>query len=299
MTDIERSIRRTRKTRVAVVLLAVLNALALAWNVASGSALAFVPAACIAALLVLIVVQTRLIGILQRTRHLNWRADQLELAAKAVRENAQRSCAHANAEPVDLLLTGERVAWVCPDCNAELPAGWSPSVTVPAAVLSLSGAGAISARELSVPAAPVGEGAPMTGPGGRWRPLSELPVPGDVAAEHFAALARVGRESCVSFCPICADRGRRETRPHGRSGGTGQMTVVHYSGTADSTVAAGGGGGSSASVWQPEPPEGAHDYHLDGAGREWYRDAGDLWWIKPAPDSPWYRQDTTEGGGQR
>lgn len=32
-------------------------------------------------------------------------------------------CAHPNAEPVDLV-TGERVAWVCPACPAELPADW-------------------------------------------------------------------------------------------------------------------------------------------------------------------------------
>jgi hypothetical protein len=36
---------------------------------------------------------------------------------------AAGGCAHMNAEPVDLI-TGERVAWVCPDCPAELPAGW-------------------------------------------------------------------------------------------------------------------------------------------------------------------------------
>jgi hypothetical protein len=34
-------------------------------------------------------------------------------------------CAHPGAEPVDLI-TGERVAWVCPDCEAELPARWRP-----------------------------------------------------------------------------------------------------------------------------------------------------------------------------
>jgi hypothetical protein len=34
------------------------------------------------------------------------------------------SCAHPDAEPVNLLVTGETVAWVCPDCPAELPAGW-------------------------------------------------------------------------------------------------------------------------------------------------------------------------------
>lgn len=33
------------------------------------------------------------------------------------------SCAHSNAESVDLI-TGERVAWVCPGCDAELPANW-------------------------------------------------------------------------------------------------------------------------------------------------------------------------------
>lgn len=33
-------------------------------------------------------------------------------------------CAHQGAEPVDLLVTGERVAWVCPKCGAELPADW-------------------------------------------------------------------------------------------------------------------------------------------------------------------------------
>ena len=35
------------------------------------------------------------------------------------------SCAHAGAVPVDLLLTGEIVAWLCPDCGRQLPAGWA------------------------------------------------------------------------------------------------------------------------------------------------------------------------------
>lgn len=84
--------------------------------------------------------------------------------------------------------------------------------------------------------------APMTGPGGRWRPLSELPevkaddgIPAEPlienmrreldahapsyakarsdreitaarAAIHFAALARVGLGSCISCCPICDKR---------------------------------------------------------------------------------------------
>lgn len=33
-------------------------------------------------------------------------------------------CAHNGAVPVDLLLTGETVAWLCPECDAQLPAGW-------------------------------------------------------------------------------------------------------------------------------------------------------------------------------
>ena len=36
---------------------------------------------------------------------------------------AMGGCAHPDAEPVDLI-TGERVAWVCPACPAELPPGW-------------------------------------------------------------------------------------------------------------------------------------------------------------------------------
>jgi hypothetical protein len=33
-------------------------------------------------------------------------------------------CAHPDAEPVNLLVTGETVAWVCPKCEARLPADW-------------------------------------------------------------------------------------------------------------------------------------------------------------------------------
>lgn len=33
-------------------------------------------------------------------------------------------CPHYGAVPVDLLLTGERIAWLCPDCDAQLPAAW-------------------------------------------------------------------------------------------------------------------------------------------------------------------------------
>ena len=31
-------------------------------------------------------------------------------------------CPHLAAVPVELLITGERVAWLCPDCGSQLPA---------------------------------------------------------------------------------------------------------------------------------------------------------------------------------
>ena len=34
-------------------------------------------------------------------------------------------CAHPDAEPVKLLMTGETVAWVCLECYAQLPANWA------------------------------------------------------------------------------------------------------------------------------------------------------------------------------
>jgi hypothetical protein len=39
--------------------------------------------------------------------------------------------------------------------------------------------------------------APMTGPGGRWRPVSELPERDARVTEHDAMLAAEGRESCI------------------------------------------------------------------------------------------------------
>jgi len=39
---------------------------------------------------------------------------------------AAAGCAHRDAVPVDLLLTGERVAWLCEACGEQLLAGWQP-----------------------------------------------------------------------------------------------------------------------------------------------------------------------------
>lgn len=35
--------------------------------------------------------------------------------------------AHTAAVPVDELLTGVTVAWLCPDCDKQLPADWRPA----------------------------------------------------------------------------------------------------------------------------------------------------------------------------
>lgn len=33
-------------------------------------------------------------------------------------------CTHEAAVPVDSVVDGAVVAWLCPDCDAQLPAGW-------------------------------------------------------------------------------------------------------------------------------------------------------------------------------
>lgn len=37
------------------------------------------------------------------------------------------ACRHGNAEPVRLLDGGELVAWLCPDCDEQLPAEFTPA----------------------------------------------------------------------------------------------------------------------------------------------------------------------------
>lgn len=171
VTDVRDRVKRTRDLRRTTVLVAVVGAVALAVNLAEGSAGgAAVAAVTIAVLLVLFTWQTRLIGTWQRVQELNQHAERLELAAQALVQ--ARPCVHPDAEPVDLS-TGERVAWVCPSCDAELPAGWTPPAP-----------GTVLKPDRIV----------MTEP------------PEVKAAGHFAALARVGRESCLSPCPICAER---------------------------------------------------------------------------------------------
>lgn len=63
---------------------------------------------------------------------------QLGLGAGARREKRRLAavaapttppCAHADAVPVELASGGERVAWLCPACDEQLPADWAPSFT--------------------------------------------------------------------------------------------------------------------------------------------------------------------------
>jgi hypothetical protein len=40
-------------------------------------------------------------------------------------------CRHTAAEPVQLLDDGDTVAWLCPDCDTQLPADWAPAPAPP------------------------------------------------------------------------------------------------------------------------------------------------------------------------
>jgi hypothetical protein len=161
VTDVQRSIertraiKRTRALRSATVLVAILGAVALAVSLAEGSAaLAGMAAVTIAAILVLIIWQTRLIRSRRREVH------------------------RPRMTPGDYRRLREM----------EIELGWEPSKPpVPGTVLTPAG---IVMAGLSAPG---------------WSTLN-------AAAEHFAALARVGRESCISFCPICAERAVRSSQ---------------------------------------------------------------------------------------
>lgn len=54
-----------------------------------------------------------------------WAADPTVEVFSARLNAVTGPCAHPDAVPVVLLLTGETAAWLCPDCDRQLPAGWS------------------------------------------------------------------------------------------------------------------------------------------------------------------------------
>lgn len=213
MTDLQRrSIRALRASRVTFLAAAALGVLFANVLATYSLGAAFAMAVPVAILLTFAVVQTSTI----RRWKAEERAARLELAARASGEARRGAgamagfelgmaritatlgpCAHPDAEPVDLS-TGERVAWVCanPECGAELPAGWTPPAQVTGTLTASGGA-------FSVTAALSGTGS-----------LSAKVTRDDVAyasesSEHFAQLARVGRERCAGFCPICAERDHR------------------------------------------------------------------------------------------
>jgi hypothetical protein len=278
VTEVQRSIRQTRRIRVAAVLAAALNALMLAVNVAHGSFLSLISvpfsATAFIACLSLIVWQTRLIGTYRE------------------RERELRELARPRMTPEDWRRLREM----------EIELGWEPSeppadVEAPVTASPVRDDGEcrclecrkrlllsrIKARNSAIgdriaeverkidqiesgSTAPETAPAPMTGSGGRWYPVSELAEHDAVATEHFAALARVGRKSCVSYCPMCA----------GRAAGPGTVETMRQRLEEGSPEP------------EPEPPVGAYDRHFDSTGREWCRDGDGRCWIKPTPDSPWF-----------
>jgi hypothetical protein len=374
-TGAQRGIKRMRIIRAVAALAVALNAFIFAVDLSTGSPLVLLPPACIVALLVLIVMQTRLIRSYSRTQELNRHADRLELAAKMVREGtlagmttagsdltlaaagsittadlelgcarlsaALGPCAHPGAEPVDLLLTGERVAWICPDCNAELPAGWT-AMESPHAACDCGECGD-AAREFAEQLREqiiASQGIP---PAKAPERLTDSEVKDATeAAVHFAQLARVGRESCASPCRLCEARDQLYPTPESRvllaaklaafkdDESLRQWIEAEQQGGTRSRAPMTGPGGrwrpvselpevqqategipagplienmrqeleAQREVTSPEPPAGSYDFHFDSAGREWCRDTGMRCWIKPTPDGPWYRQNKS-GGGER
>jgi hypothetical protein len=212
VTDVQQHIRRTRMSRVVIVLAAVLSALILAANVAWGFLLTTpFSAAGIIACVVVIVMHTRRIGILRaRERELN----RPRMTPEDYRQLREMEI-ELGWEPSEV-----------PASVAELAPGFTlpPALTLPVTdtttmadfelgVARLYATLGTLYGTLGMPPAPEAEqaeppsSAPMTGPGGRWHPVSELPeVKAAIAAAHFAELANVGRESCIGFCPICGER---------------------------------------------------------------------------------------------
>jgi hypothetical protein len=178
MTDLHRPIRVLRVSRAAFLMAAVLGVLFANVLAAYSLAAAFAMAVPIAILLTFAAVQTSTIrrwkaearelnrprmtpDDYQRLREmeieLGWEpseppAPEAELPA----ESPQAAC--------DCGKCGEYARHFGHPCEQVIASQGIPPAMAPAAMLALGGAGTLSA--------------PMTGPGGRWRPLGELPVAG-------------------------------------------------------------------------------------------------------------------------
>jgi hypothetical protein len=136
-----RQIRLARVSGTLFAAAAVILTEQFAVHLASGAlVLAVMNAFAVVLFVASVVLTAARIGTMRRQeQELSRHAGRLELAARVSLElgfarpgTASGSCAHPDAEPVNLFSPstgkrdGERVAWVCPDCNAELPAGWAP-----------------------------------------------------------------------------------------------------------------------------------------------------------------------------
>lgn len=258
VTDVQRSIRQTRRLRVAAFFAAALNALMFAVNVTGNSLLALIlvpfSAAAVIACLALIAWQTRMIGTFQRReRELSRRPRMTPEDYRRLRE-MEIELGWEPSNPAPETRQGEPPVPQLPAADAfeaflsEQYTRTRASIIAPKPDLGnlqadldrdMRDLAELEANSAGSPSAP------MTGPGGRWHPVSELAGRDARAAEHFAALGRLG----------WLEDERRETEPAAAS---------------------------------PELPADVYDRHFDGAGREWCRDGDGRCWIRPTPDSPWF-----------
>jgi hypothetical protein len=227
--DIQRQIRRGRISRVLFAVPAAILAYLFVVHVASGAVFLGVVNAVSAALFVAsMVLATTRIRIMRRTLAGTGAKSPPSMPA---RERALRRLA---SRPRRVMTPDDYKR--LRELEAEL--GWEPGEapegrTSPAqvtgtltasgdafsATAALSGTGSLSAKARKSPACHCGKSAEEHAREWDEQVSASQGIPparltdGEVkdateAAQHFAQLARVGRERCVGFCPICQDSGR-------------------------------------------------------------------------------------------
>ncbi len=122
------------------------------------------------------------------------------------------ACSHRKAVPVDLLLTGERVAWLCPDCDAQLAADWQEPADVTRTVTAAQGWVASGSTCVVY----YSGGGPGGGGGGSGGITIDYSLPsiddgGDQITKAQPAGIAPARESGITQCPSC-----HEVMPAGR-----------------------------------------------------------------------------------
>jgi hypothetical protein len=200
VSDVQHSIKTARMLREAAVPAIGLNALALAVLIVMGSFLATVPALCLAALLAFIVMQTRLIGDLQRRdRELSrphmtaddyrqLREMEIELGWEPSEPLMPVKEAHEKPAPVSLYgMLGD--AQEC-ECRPETRS--AVEVLAPDRATRVASYCDACGRRIRED-------------GTTWDDVAYA----SEASEHFAQLTRVGRERCIGFCPFCEERRHR------------------------------------------------------------------------------------------